>query len=588
MKYKSFRIRGYKGIKEDLIIDLEKNSLIPIIGINECGKTTILEAIFSFDRFNDNSNGGRHLENIENMYSTEDNEIKVEAKVELNQIELNTIIEELESSFIGKLKSNINDTQRAELTIKLDLLKAYKEVFDDIFKATGSIMLYIGRDLKLKTYYFLGRDEFVNEELNNELLFQVMKILPYTLYFDDFRDRLDEKIEIGGDTEKSDWLDIIDKLFQLTSPTYSVYELPKKNENIRRSIIGEVETKLNEELLKEWPHFSIQQSQPLEIRISYSNSSDSHFLEFLVVEKVLVDGKEKERYFKIQDRSKGFYWYFNFIMKLIFNTKSRSLYDHDTIYLLDEPGSYLHSTAQFRLTKRLKDISKRNVIIYCTHSPYLLDPQIIPINTIRIVEKKPDGSIVLNSAFSTKAKINKKNSAYQPIYDALDVRPVLLDYDINDVVLVEGIYDYLSFDMFKEKSFLNFFPCVNADSILNNISYMIFLKKNYLALWDNDKEGLDQMKKAQKYYGETESKRFTVLPLLNSRKKSRLESIYDNNELNDYKVNFHLPKNQSFEKVIMHLYYNSKKQSIISKVFSNTQNNFSNIISTLETRMLAK
>ena len=58
MKYLKFRIKNYRAIK-DLEIDLEKNSLIPIIGINECGKTTILKAIFAFDWVNDNLLEGR-------------------------------------------------------------------------------------------------------------------------------------------------------------------------------------------------------------------------------------------------------------------------------------------------------------------------------------------------------------------------------------------------------------------------------------------------------------------------------------------------------------------------------------------------
>jgi predicted ATPase len=586
MGYKSFRIRGYKGINKDIVIDLERSSLIPIIGINECGKTTILEAFFSFDRFNDTSNSGRHLENIENMYSTLDSDIRVEAKVDFHFGEFIDIANEFVSKYENNLKESISDSVRLETVKKLEKIKEYIIYFE--LRRNDFIIFYIGRDLKLKRYYFLGEEALDDSDLNNELCYELMRILPYTLYFDDFRDRLDEKIEIAGGKDDAAWIMIINRLFKLTKEDYSVFDLPNKNENIRRSIISEVEIKLNEELLKEWPHFSIQQKQPLEIKIGYSTAGDKHYLEFLVVEKIQVDGKEKERFFRIQDRSKGFFWYFNFIMKLIFNTKSRNLYDSDTIYLLDEPGSYLHSTAQYRLTKRLKDISKKNKIIYCTHSPYLLDPQLIPISSIKIVEKSVDGSIELKSAFESKIKINKKNSAYQPIYDALDVKPVLLDYDISNIVLVEGIYDFLSFEMFKDKSTLNFFPCVNADSILNNISYMIFLRKNYLALWDNDKEGIEQMKRAQKYFGDIESKRFILLPIEKGRRKARLENIYDAKELTDYKTHFGLPKNQSFEKTILHLFYSEKRDALLPKFFDNTKRNFLGVISSLETQMTKK
>lgn len=50
MKYKSFYIKNYKGIKY-LTLDLHKDprtNIITLVGLNESGKTTILEAISIF------------------------------------------------------------------------------------------------------------------------------------------------------------------------------------------------------------------------------------------------------------------------------------------------------------------------------------------------------------------------------------------------------------------------------------------------------------------------------------------------------------------------------------------------------------
>ena len=44
MKYKSFTIENYKGIK-DITLDLNRSNLYCFIGINESGKTTLLDAI---------------------------------------------------------------------------------------------------------------------------------------------------------------------------------------------------------------------------------------------------------------------------------------------------------------------------------------------------------------------------------------------------------------------------------------------------------------------------------------------------------------------------------------------------------------
>ncbi len=61
MKYKKFIIDNYRGIDGPLSIDIDRDTLIPIIGVNESGKTTILHAILAFDHINDKQNGGLHI-----------------------------------------------------------------------------------------------------------------------------------------------------------------------------------------------------------------------------------------------------------------------------------------------------------------------------------------------------------------------------------------------------------------------------------------------------------------------------------------------------------------------------------------------
>lgn len=68
MRYLSFEIKNYRAISS-LVVQLDAK-LIPLVGINECGKTTILQAIYSFDNTNDAEYEGRHLESIQNLYDT--------------------------------------------------------------------------------------------------------------------------------------------------------------------------------------------------------------------------------------------------------------------------------------------------------------------------------------------------------------------------------------------------------------------------------------------------------------------------------------------------------------------------------------
>jgi predicted ATP-dependent endonuclease of OLD family len=48
MRYTKFQIENYRAVQK-IELDLEKDPLVPIIGVNESGKTTILHAIFAID-----------------------------------------------------------------------------------------------------------------------------------------------------------------------------------------------------------------------------------------------------------------------------------------------------------------------------------------------------------------------------------------------------------------------------------------------------------------------------------------------------------------------------------------------------------
>jgi predicted ATP-dependent endonuclease of OLD family len=57
VRYTTFEINKYRAI--DYAKVAVSNSLIPIIGVNESGKTTVLHAILAFDKSKDKYNDGK-------------------------------------------------------------------------------------------------------------------------------------------------------------------------------------------------------------------------------------------------------------------------------------------------------------------------------------------------------------------------------------------------------------------------------------------------------------------------------------------------------------------------------------------------
>jgi hypothetical protein len=555
MRYKNFSISHYRGIKGPLTIDLGK-SLMPIIGVNECGKTTILKAIFSFDYHNDSLNENiKHLDDIYNLYETSPLPPEISAEIEISVTELKSIINQFEkdAAFQG-------------------LVKTYKR---SVNKITNSITLT--RNLAKKEYS-IRCDFLKNVAFNDAIAKAILRSLPYILFFDDFRDSIQEKIEIKSDEDNNitGWLAIIDKLFQTTNQEYNVLDLPGKEERTRKSILSQINKTLEKSLTREWQNFRLDDKEALKINIDYKEEVEDgkkrYYLKFDVIE---TDQNGHEHYFFIGDRSKGFYWFFNFVMKLEFNPKVLEGSIRNAIYLLDEPGSYLHALAQSKLCKKLKQLSEKNEVIYCTHSHYLLDPETIPINSVKVAVKDPNQfGIDLKSIYDYQGNIIDKRSAFQPIIDALQIKPIAFDLNHNGkTIITEGIYDYYCLDMFKTTEDIGFLPSVNAESIKYYISIMISIQKDYRALWDNDIEGKKEKDLTTVYFGDEEAKKFILLSK-GSQRKVIMQDMFEGTDLKLIKSELGIPTNSSFEKTILTWYYSKSQKVIFSKISGATKENF--------------
>lgn len=583
MRYKKFIIKGYRGISDTVELNISKNSIIPIIGKNESGKTTCLEAINAFDHTNDEGNNGKHLVDIENLYSTTETPVVVGAEIdEISKQDLFSVFgnhlltaEENFTASYPDQNFDPNTVNVENLTFaNVNHIKAYQEILFIAINKKEAIL--IERNLRTKKYNIPLFENILDSEEINLIGESFVSSLPYILYFDDFRDRLPEKVCITSDSGNSlfsIWILYIDELFKKTKNEYSVFALPNKQDSIRRSILKEVQKHLNEVLISEWSNYQFDNKENIEIIIEYNKEPNESFLQFKIVEHVTIGNETQERFFDISNRSKGFYWYFNFMLKLHFNPNKREVNDIDTVYLLDEPGSYLHTYALDKLAEQLHRLSKSNKVIYCTHFHNLLNPEFIPINSIRVAEKINKGKIQIKTLDEVTLTKGLKNSAYQPVLDALEVKPPLLQYQKDNIVLVEGIYDYYSFKMFCSPR-IDFFPCAGASSIVNQIPFMIFMDKKYLSMWDNDQEGRSRLSKAKMHFGEREAEKFFTLSTINNQEDATLEDYFINQEVENYKEKILGDTKTSLYKLIIDLFYRANREEIITQYFSQTRKNF--------------
>jgi predicted ATP-dependent endonuclease of OLD family len=82
LKFKKFTIESYRAVDSAEVP--VGNRLIPLIGINESGKTSILTAILAFDRLSDKYGNSRHLD-FKNKYIVGDHDCRISAEVIIDQ-----------------------------------------------------------------------------------------------------------------------------------------------------------------------------------------------------------------------------------------------------------------------------------------------------------------------------------------------------------------------------------------------------------------------------------------------------------------------------------------------------------------------
>jgi len=486
MKIIEFEISNYRAI-ENIKFSL-KYSMNPIIGINESGKTSVLKAILAFDKTRDKLNDGEHLE-YQNKYSTNDTKnSSVTAKIELTDDDIKELIKELNLKTDGDDYKYLSDVKRS----------------NDIF--------ILKRNLETKSY------EYKNDNVSQKIIEKIQKFLvsnlPFILYFDDFTDRVPTEIKFpptytddGKITVRKnrEWHEIIEEIFK-RADTDGIENNPLKDymsiqdKDRKSDILSDVQDTLNTEIIEEWKRIKktgrsfADDSENLEVVITHDDNTFS----FKVKDKAY---KGKKRTFAISERSKGFQWFFNYMVKLKFNPNYKKSLEN-SIFLLDEPGSYLHSSAQVELLKELERVSKNNTIIYCTHSQYLLIPDVIKLGSIKIAEKN-DSQVKLVTYGGYKSQ--KDLGALSPVYQALHLN-FAIDH-LGKIVITEGVTDYYLFEMIKKQTDkidnnIKFLPGYGAKQLSSMISLAISFSTDFLIFLDNDKEGKEGLKKYKKEFGE--------------------------------------------------------------------------------------
>ena len=213
--------------------------------------------------------------------------------------------------------------------------------------------------------------------------------------------------------------------------------------------------------------------------------------------KILV--KTNENTTNISERSNGLRWYLNLFIDILAN----DIKDTNVIFLLDEPGVYLHVNAQRELLRLFYDLCKNdNQVVYSTHSPYMIDSNNI-IN-IRAIEKDERGHTnIYNTAYDNKFNSVSKRETLSPLIQAIgaDLRFNIGPQAEKLNIVTEGITDYMYYTAMlyyfniPEEKMPYIIPAVGAGNVNVIVSELIGWGCDFKVILDYDKAGFVECEK---------------------------------------------------------------------------------------------
>lgn len=542
---------NFKGI-QDITFNLDKSpnaNIYTLVGLNESGKTTILEAINSFNPRDKDISAlelpGATIENYNSLIPISrranfNGSINIEVTVKLEEDDLRKINEFTEINTPFKIVKTV------------DTLKYYRNYEFKDSKFTKLDSRWSGFDGRLKTqpdevYINIGDNSY--PEVNIKLSGFCRGLIPSILYFPNFLFDFPSQISLETKEETTPkekfYIDLIQDILhsleiETNINTHLINRIKSADAYDKKSLdslLKLMEQKVTKVVFDAWNEIFKREIKDTKIAIHYNKNSESlPYLEFNI--------EAQDGVYNINERSLGFRWFFTFLLFTQFRPFRKDT-PKNIIFLFDEPASNLHSSAQKQLLKSFENLGRNTKIIYTTHSHHLINPNWLESTYVVKNEgleleapesynaKKTNILIEPYREFATKHPNNI--DYFQPILDVLDYTPSNLE-NLPNCVFLEGKNDYYTLAYFKEVIFnnkyeLNLAPSTGSGNLDTLISLYIGWAKEFIILLDSDKEGIKQKSRYTDKFGIIVEQRIYTLEDVDSTwTKKGLEKLFEDSE----------------------------------------------------------
>ncbi len=198
---------------------------------------------------------------------------------------------------------------------------------------------------------------------------------------------------------------------------------------------------------------SPQDSYQLKIRVRHNNKLPREKYTEHEIKLEVYDCRKSHDHNEpiiLSQQSTGFQWAFNFMFGFLYNVGSHFSFNHNIIYIMDEPATHLSVPARREFRRFLKEYAHKNHVTFvlATHDPFLVDTD--HLDEIRIVEKETEGSVIKDHFNYPLKNAGKDSDALDKIKRSLGVgQHVFHNPQKHRIIFVEGITDYCYLSAFK-------------------------------------------------------------------------------------------------------------------------------------------
>jgi hypothetical protein len=473
MRVAAFRIRNFRSIVDTGWVNLSRDGITALVGQNEAGKTSVLEAIFAFE----------NPQITQDDQRSDDSVPEVGLSFELHALPTKLMPYELPADLDKQVKArgmriNLLRTWDAELNSNnpmLDPEQGLSDLFpEEVSEKQGEI--YTDP---------LSARQFAGELWNHTPVFTLFSendsLLPSHIDLGDLR---------GGSTSV-EGMQAVKNFIAVTGLRVEDLGTPKKQRPEERRL-REASKLITDDFQSFWEQTVGRQSKVSFECVLKHHDQDSDkpgqpYLEFLV-----NDNRER---LHLKQRSKGLQWFLSFYLQMQASAKENSDSASLTLFLIDEPGGSLHAKAQGNVLRVLEDLRKDIQVVYTTHSPFLIN--IEELGRLLVAERSDDEDESSPTIVRDVHRFSGDNeAALFPIYAAIgaDLSHQRLASRTDNVLLEEmSAYHYLRafLSLVNEKATVNLIPGSGATTTAPLFANLFTgWGLQFIVFVDNDREGI--------------------------------------------------------------------------------------------------